>query len=174
MDPTTNPRIRLGLCCLNTTLRAQKPSIFASRGITLKKAMELDMSEIQRRALENLDDLYKMIEWNEQHFIKVFRFSSEIFPHLSNPILGELLGVPIPYDLEFAREKLQKLGALAKQYGHRITFHPGQLFTESPVDLRARPRSQKSLIQRPERGGGRGHGCWAFGGHRFGSMLHPT
>jgi UV DNA damage endonuclease len=139
MEPTTNPRIRLGLCCLNTTLRAQKPSIFASRGITLKKAMELDMSEIQRRALENLDDLYKMIEWNEQHFIKVFRFSSEIFPHLSNPILGELLGVPIPYDLEFAREKLQKLGALAKQYGHRITFHPGQfnqLGTENPDTLK--------------------------------------
>ena len=131
MEPTTNPRIRLGLCCLNMTLREQKPSIFASRGITLKKAMELDiagggMKEIQRRALENLDDLYKMIEWNEEHGIKVFRFSSEIFPHLSNPILGELLGVEIPYSLEFAREKLQGLGALAKSYGHRITFHPGQ------------------------------------------------
>jgi UV DNA damage endonuclease len=126
MEPTTNPRIRLGLCCLNTTLRAQKPSVFASRGITLKKAMELDMGEIQKRALENLDDLFTMIEWNEEHNIKVFRFSSEIFPHLSNPILGELLGIEIPYSLEFARSKLEKLGSLAKKYGHRITFHPGQ------------------------------------------------
>ena len=126
LDPTTNPRIRLGLCCLNMTLREQKPSIFASRGITLKKAVELDMSEIQTRALQNLDDLITMIEWNEKNHIKVFRFSSEIFPHLSNPILGELLGTEVPYNLEFARAKLQQLGALAKSYGHRITFHPGQ------------------------------------------------
>ena len=130
-EPTTNPRIRLGLCCLNMTLRAQKPSVFASRGITLKKLVELEglsggMPEIQRRALENIDDLFSMIEWNERHNIKVFRFSSEIFPHLSNPILGELLGVEIPYSLEFARDKLEKLGELARHYGHRITFHPGQ------------------------------------------------
>ena len=121
-DPTTNPRIRIGLCCLNMTLRAQKPSIFASRGITLKKAQELGLAEIQSRAMQNLQDLIKMIEWNEQHRIKVFRFSSEIFPHLSNPKLG----IETPYSLEFAREKLQEIGALTKKYGHRITFHPGQ------------------------------------------------
>jgi UV DNA damage endonuclease len=125
-DPTTNPRIRLGLCCLNTTLRAQKPSIFASRGITLKKAMDLEFPEIQSRAIQNLKDIIKMIEWNEDHHIKVFRFSSEIFPHLSNQILGELLGIEIPYNIEFARPLLQEIGALAKKYGHRITFHPGQ------------------------------------------------
>lgn len=123
---TTNPRIRLGLCCLNMTLRDQKPSIFASRGITLKKAVELDFSEIQARAIQNLKDLIKMIEWNEQHRIKVFRLSSEIFPHFSNPILGELLGIDIPYNIEFARPYLKEFGDLAKKYGHRITFHPGQ------------------------------------------------
>lgn len=126
MDPTTNPRIRLGLCCLNMTLREQKPTIFASRGIILKKAMELGIEEIQARATENLKDLLKMIEWNEQHFIKVFRFSSDIFPHFSNPILGELLGIDIPYNIEFARPLLQEIGALTRKYGHRITFHPGQ------------------------------------------------
>ncbi len=126
LSPTTNPRIRLGLCCLNMTLREQKPSIFASRGITLKKAMELDMPEIQARAIQNLKDLIEMIKWNEKHGIKVFRLSSEIFPHLSNPILGELLGVEIPYNIEFARPYLKEFGDLAKKYGHRINFHPGQ------------------------------------------------
>jgi UV DNA damage endonuclease len=121
-DPTTNPRIRIGLCCLNMTLRAQKPSVFASRGITIKKAQELGLAEIQARATQNLCDLITMIEWNERHRIKVFRFSSEIFPHLSNPKLG----IETPYSLEFAREKLQEIGELTKKYGHRITFHPGQ------------------------------------------------
>ena len=31
-----NKPIQLGLCCLNTELRAQKPSVFASRTIILK------------------------------------------------------------------------------------------------------------------------------------------
>lgn len=126
LSPTTNPKIRLGLCCLNMTLRKQKPTIFASRGITLKKAMELDMPEIESRAIQNLKDLIEMIKWNEKNGIKVFRLSSEIFPHLSNPILGELLGVEIPYNIEFARPYLKEFGSLAKKFGHRINFHPGQ------------------------------------------------
>ena len=138
LEPTTNPRIRLGLCCLNMTLREQKPTIFASRTIVLKKAMELGMEEIQSRAIQNLKDLKRMIEWNESHQIKVFRFSSDIFPHLSNPILGELLGIEIPYSIEFARPFLEEIGALTRKYGHRITFHPGQfnqLGTESSETL---------------------------------------
>lgn len=31
-----NKPIQLGLCCLNTQLRSQKPSVFASRTIILK------------------------------------------------------------------------------------------------------------------------------------------
>jgi UV DNA damage endonuclease len=120
------------------TLREQKPTIFASRSIVLKKAMELGMDEIQARATQNLKDLLQMIEWNERHHIKVFRFSSDIFPHLSNPMLGELLGIEIPYSIEFAKPLLQEIGALTRKYGHRITFHPGQfnqLGTESPETL---------------------------------------
>lgn len=139
IEPTTNPRIRLGLCCLNMTLRQHKPTIFASRSIILKNAVEMGMEEIQSRAIQNLNDLKKMIEWNENHKIKVFRFSSDIFPHFSNPMLGERLGITIPYNIEFARPLLQEIGALARKYGHRITFHPGQfnqLGTESAYTLK--------------------------------------
>ena len=30
------------------------------------------------------------------------------------------------YDLDFAKEHLQKVGELAKSYNQRLTFHPGQ------------------------------------------------
>lgn len=138
LSPTTNPRIRLGLVCLNMTLREQKPTIFASRNITLKKAVELDMPAIEERAIQNIKDLISMIKWNEQHNIKVFRLTSGIFPHHSNPKLGELLGVEIPYSIEFARPYLKHFSDLAKLYGHRINFHPGhfnQLGTESDTTL---------------------------------------
>jgi hypothetical protein len=65
MSNTNTPNIRLGLCCLNTQLRDQKPTIFCSRGMILKTAIEMGMPEIQRRAILNLKDVIKMLDWNE-------------------------------------------------------------------------------------------------------------
>ncbi len=114
-----NCPIQLGLCCLNTTLRAQKPSVYTSRTITMKIIDKMGIEEVKRRGLANAEDLYKLIEWNEQNGIKVLRVSSEIFPHYANPRV-------VDYDLEFAREALERAGALARKYNMRITFHPGQ------------------------------------------------
>lgn len=116
---STNRRIQLGLCCLNTTLRAEKPSVYTSRTITMKIIDKMGIEEVKRRGLANAEDLSKLIEWNERHGIKVLRVSSEIFPHYANPKV-------VDYDLEFAREALERAGALARKYNMRITFHPGQ------------------------------------------------
>ena len=37
------------------------------------------IEELKRRILLNLEDLLKMIQWNEDNGIKVFRLSSELF-----------------------------------------------------------------------------------------------
>ena len=37
-----------------------------------------------------------MMDWNEQHGIKVFRLSSELFPHKSNPRVEDY-----PFDFAF-------------------------------------------------------------------------
>ena len=60
-----------------------------------------------------------MIEWNEQHGIRVMRLSSELFPHKSNPKVKD-------YTFDFAMEAMRKVGEKAREYGHRLTFHPGQ------------------------------------------------
>lgn len=60
-----------------------------------------------------------LIEWNETHGIKVFRISSELFPHKSNPKVQD-------YTFDFAKPLLKEIGNLAKKYNHRLTFHPGQ------------------------------------------------
>jgi UV DNA damage endonuclease len=137
-SPTTNPEIRLGLCCLNISLKENKPPIYPSRTIILKKVVELGFEEIQRRAILNLKDLIYMIHWNEKHRIKVFRLTSEIFPHHSNPKLTELIGIEVPYSIDFAQEYLDEISRLIHKYGHRVTFHPGQynqLATENPDTL---------------------------------------
>ena len=60
-----------------------------------------------------------MIEWNEKHGIRVLRLSSELFPHKSNPKVKD-------YTFDFAMEAMKKVGDKAREYGHRLTFHPGQ------------------------------------------------
>ena len=128
MSIKPNQPIQLGLCCMNITLKEKrKPPIYASRTITQKKMLEIiakegekeAFRELRSRVIKNLDDLKKMIEWNEKNSIKVFRITSDLFPHKSNPKIKN-------YNYQFAKKRLKEIGDLAKKYNQRLTFHPGQ------------------------------------------------
>jgi UV DNA damage endonuclease len=69
--------------------------------------------------LQNLRDMLVILEWNAKRGIKVYRMSSEIFPHKSNYRMPS-------YDLDFAQPLLDQIGEYARQTGQRLTFHPGQ------------------------------------------------
>ncbi len=115
-----NKPIQLGLCCINTILRQQKPPIYSSRRMILRTIREKGIDKLKEKILQNLDDVVKMIEWNEKNGIKVLRLSSEIFPHKSNP---RLVG---GYSFDFALKKIKEIGFIAKKLNHRLTMHPGQ------------------------------------------------
>ena len=114
-----NKNIQLGLCCLNISLREKKPTIFSSRRVTLKTLEEKGIDNLKNKIINNLNDVLKMMDWNENNGIKVFRLSSEIFPHYSNKKAED-------YTLDFAIELLKKIGIKSKEYNQRLTFHPGQ------------------------------------------------
>lgn len=116
---TTPRKIQLGLCCLNTELRSQKPPIFASRKMIIRTIAELGIDTLKEKIIQNLKDILTMIDWNETHGIRVFRLSSEMFPHKSNPKVEN-------YDFDFAKDLLSEIGFKARSLGHRLTFHPGQ------------------------------------------------
>lgn len=111
--------VQLGLCCMNVTLKKQKPPVYAARRIIVRMIDKLGIEELKRRTLLNLDDLYKMLQWNEANGIRVFRLSSEMFQHKNNKRVEN-------YTYDFAIPMLQKIGAYAREKGHRLTFHPGQ------------------------------------------------
>ena len=113
-----NKSIQLGLCCLNIELRECKPSVFSSRSVILKTLQEKGIDNLKDKIIENLKDTLIMMDWNEANGIKVFRLSSEMFPHISNPRAPD-------YTLEFAKELLKKIGEKSKKYNQRLTFHPG-------------------------------------------------
>ena len=106
-----NKSIQLGLCCLNTTLRCQKPPIFSSRSIILRTLENKGIEFLQKKIIDNLNDTLKLIDWNEKNGIKVFRLSSELFPHKSNPRAEE-------YSFDLAIEYLKLIGAKYEIVGH--------------------------------------------------------
>ncbi len=134
-----NKRIQLGLCCLNMTLRGQNPSVFASRKMIIRTIREKGIYCLKIKIIENLCDVLKIMDWNEQNGIKVYRLSSEMFPHKSNPKVED-------YNYDFALELLKLIGEKSKKYNQRLTFHPGQYnvvgtpndktFNQTCVDLK--------------------------------------
>ena len=111
--------IQLGLCCMNTILRQQKPPVFSSRKMIIKSIQEKGIDTLKEKIIQNLKDTLTLMDWNEKHGIKVFRLSSELFPHKSNPKVED-------YSFDFAIPYLKEIGKKSKQYGQRLTFHPGQ------------------------------------------------
>ena len=114
-----NKPVQLGLCCLNTEMRSQKPPVFSSRKMIIRKIEEDGIDALKEKILQNLRDTLTLMDWNETHGIKVFRLSSELFPHKSNQKVED-------YDFEFAKELLKEIGDKSRVLNQRLTFHPGQ------------------------------------------------
>lgn len=135
--------IQLGLCCMNKTLKQQKPPVYAARRIIIKQIRKLGIEELKRRTLQNLEDLLKMLQWNEENGIRVFRLSSEMFQHKTNPRVPD-------YTYDFALDHLKKVGDYAREKGHRLTFHPGQFNVLSSPDPRLIEQTVKDLMYHAE------------------------
>ena len=119
LERTVETPIQLGLCCINTVLRNQTPTVFCSRKMMMKSVKEKGIEELKKLILLNIIDISKMMIWNENNGIRVMRLSSELFPHKSNPGIED-------YSFDFAKKKLIIVGKIAKRLNHRLTFHPGQ------------------------------------------------
>ena len=85
----------------------------------LKTVLREGVEPLKELILKNLNDVKELIEWNETHGIRVYRLSSSMFPHKTNPQVED-------FGYEFAIPLMQEIGELARKYGHRLTFHPGQ------------------------------------------------
>ena len=111
--------VQLGLCCMNITLKKKPVPVYAARRMIVRMIDKLGIEELKRRTLLNLEDLYTMLQWNEENGIRVFRLSSEMFQHKNNKRVPN-------YTYDFAIHLLQKIGSYAREKGRRLTFHPGQ------------------------------------------------
>jgi UV DNA damage endonuclease len=121
----------LGYCCINTILRKQ--GVYCSRTLikrtfTIEKASEL--------ALQNCKDLLTILKWNNEHDIKVFRISSELFPRYTCREHGYSF-TDLKDHCEISNV-LNECGEFAYENGMLLSFHPGQFTTlASPNEVAA-------------------------------------
>jgi UV DNA damage endonuclease len=107
---------RFGYCCINLSLEKKKVS--TNRGMVKKTFLEKGIGYASQLALLNVRDLRKVLEWNADNQIRMYRMSSDIFPWCSE---YELVDLP---DFEEIAIELKMCGDLAKTTDQRLTFHP--------------------------------------------------
>jgi UV DNA damage endonuclease len=131
-----------GYCCINMTLADQGIKIGRSM---VKKTFEARGLEYAGELAEaNLRDMIKIIEWNEQNGVKLYRMSSDMFPWMSE---YELEDLP---NFEAIRTLLEEAGQLAVKYGQRLTFHPGPFSVLASTNEKVVTKTIKDLNQHGE------------------------
>ena len=118
--------MNLGYACINMTLQKK---VSTSRTMMKRTFEAKGMDYVSDLALLNSRDIIKVLEWNRQHGIKLFRLSSSIIPWGNNIDITELK------DYKEIKSELKKAGDFAKFWDMRITCHPGPFVVlTSPKD----------------------------------------
>ena len=94
-------------------------NITTNRGMIRKTFDSKGLKYVSELSLQNVRDLIEVIKWNEKNGIKLYRMSSDMFPWSSEYNFNDLP------DVAKIKNLMSGLGNLVKQYGHRLSFHPG-------------------------------------------------
>jgi len=84
---------RYGYCCINLSLSEDK--ISTNRGMVKKTFEEKGIAYASELALKNVIDLSKVLQWNANNKIKMYRMSSDIFPWCSEYEIKDLPDYPM-------------------------------------------------------------------------------
>ncbi len=111
---------RFGYCCINLTLGEQKglDRVTTNRSMVKKTFLERGIPFASETALLNCLDLVKIIRWNNEMGIRMYRMSSDIFPWYSEYEFSDL-----PH-FDQIKMILAEAGSIAREGNQRITFHP--------------------------------------------------
>ena len=119
---------RYGYCCINLSLAKDK--ISTNRGMVKKTFESKGLQYVTELALLNIDDMFRIIKWNKENDILVYRMSSDILPCIG---FYQIEDQP-KFDL--ISKKLKEIGDYAKSVDMRLSFHPTHFCipaSENPV-----------------------------------------
>lgn len=105
--------VNLGYACINITLGEK--GVTTNRGMIRRTFLEKGIQYASQLALQNVQALLQIVEWNVANGIQVFRVTSDLFPWASE---YKLQSLP---DFTEIRETLEAVG----RHRMRISAHPG-------------------------------------------------
>ena len=110
-----------GYACINMgfSTRPKSQRITTNRTMIKRTFQERGISYASELALQNVRDLYKILQWNLANDVYFYRLSSDIIPWASEYDMQDLPD----YDLILAACK--KAGNFAREHNMRLTSHPG-------------------------------------------------
>ncbi|MDQ3810484.1 MAG: UV DNA damage repair endonuclease UvsE [Chloroflexota bacterium] len=122
---------RLGYACLCLSLEHGSP-----RGTILRNASP----ERLRGLVElNLATLKRVIIFNVEHGVRLFRISSDVIPFGSHPVNT------LSWWADF-REPLREIGRMIREHDLRVSMHPGQYTVLSSPDTRILAAARADLV----------------------------
>ena len=108
--------MNIGYACINLSLGKK---ITTNRTMVKKTFIAKGIDYVSDLVLQNVADLERIIDWNEEMGIKMYRMSSEMFPWATEYEFEQLK------DWKAIHTILQRCGAKATKYKQRLSFHPG-------------------------------------------------
>jgi len=109
----------LGYACINSTLQKQE-KITCNRSMIKRTFLARGISYASELALSNVRGLKRIVEWNNDNGISVYRMTSCLFPWVSE---YEIEDLP---DYEEIAKVMKSVGEIVTNAGQRLSFHPGQ------------------------------------------------
>lgn len=111
--------MNLGYACINMTLGKETPKITTNRSMIKRTFKDKGLPYAGELGLQNARDLTKILKWNTENNINLFRLSSNFFPWASEYNLEDLP--------QYHRIKaiLSSCGYYVKSVGMRVNSHPG-------------------------------------------------
>ena len=116
----------------------QNLTIPASTNRTLRLANLSDVEKLKGLVRANISDLKRILRWNADHGVGLFRMGQSLIPFASHP--------SFPYDWETEHgEALREAGELARDLGIRLSMHPGQYINPGSLKSEVVERSLAEL-----------------------------
>lgn len=135
--------MQLGYACVNMNFSSLPKSkrVTTNRSMIKRTFKEKGIAYASELAMQNIKDLKKILEWNEENDIKFYRMSSDIFPWMSEYQFKDLPDYhEICYLLDIA-------GEYATRNDHRLTFHPGPFNVLGSPNAKVVDKTVKELNQ---------------------------
>jgi len=101
----------IGYACINMQIEVTTNRTF--------RLARLSEEAVQQTTALNFAALRQILEWNQQHNIRLFRIGSSLIPYASHERFT------FDWQTAFANE-IQAIRAFIQQHGMRLSMHPGQ------------------------------------------------